>query len=72
MTKSREISSKKGGHPSETSLAKIQFKMKKQNNNKFFKKQLLLQNVQLDSSVNFQTNGDINILTRKTNTLWNK
>ena len=26
-----------------------------------FKKQLLLQNVQMDGSVNFQTNGDINI-----------
>ena len=30
-------------------------------NKKVFKKQLLLQNVQMDSSVNFQTNGDINI-----------
>ena len=28
---------------------------------KIFKKQLLLQNVQMDGSVNFQTNGDINV-----------
>ena len=28
---------------------------------KIFKEQLLLQNVQMDGSVNFQTNGDINI-----------
>jgi hypothetical protein len=27
-----------------------------------FKKQLLVQNVQMDGSINFQTNGDINIL----------
>ena len=28
---------------------------------KIFKKQLLLQNVQMDGSINFQTNGDINV-----------
>ena len=27
----------------------------------FFKKQLLLQNVNMDGSINFQANGDINI-----------
>ena len=36
---------------------KIQYKMRKP----FFKKNLLIQNVQMDGSVNFQTNGDINI-----------
>ena len=30
-------------------------------NTTIFKKQLLLQNVQMDGSINFQTNGDINI-----------
>jgi hypothetical protein len=30
-------------------------------NTNFFKKQLLQQNVQMDGSINFQTNGDINI-----------
>ena len=29
--------------------------------NKNFKKQILIQDVQLDASVNFQTNGDINV-----------
>ena len=38
-------------------LAKTLQIMRKQT----FKKQLLLQNVQMDGSVNFQTNGDINV-----------
>jgi len=32
-----------------------------QNNNKKYQKQLLLQAVKMDGSINFQTNGDINI-----------
>lgn len=54
---SRDFYHKKGGHPSETSLYQKFRKMKKT----VFKKQLLLQNVQMDGSVNFQTNGDINV-----------
>ena len=42
----------------EISLSKIRFKMRKPF---IFKKQLLQQNVQMDGSINFQTNGDINI-----------
>ena len=54
---SRDFYHKKGGHPSETSLSqnqKIMFK-------KSFKKQILQQNVKMDGSINFQTNGDIKI-----------
>ena len=42
----------------EISLSKIRFKMRKPF---IFKKQILQQNVQMDGSINFQTNGDINI-----------
>lgn len=42
----------------EISLSKIRFNMKKEF---IFKKQLLTQDVHLDGSINFQTNGDINI-----------
>ena len=50
-----------------------------------FKKQLIVQNVQMDGSINFQTNGNINIYlmievnqvmsffnTRKEETVWNQ
>ena len=54
---SRDFYHKKGGHPSETSLSQNQKIMIK----KSFKKQILQQNVKMDGSINFQTNGDINV-----------
>ena len=55
---SRDFYHKKGGHPSETSLNRKFRTMKPEI---IRQKQLLLQNVQMDGSVNYLVNGDINI-----------
>ena len=74
------LASEKGLISALSSSLKISIKMKPT-----FKKQLIVQNVQMDGSINFQTNGDINIYlmievnqvmsffnTRKEETLWNQ